>query len=59
VIVTASGFSCAPLYKLVKKHNLLFVTGQVSNAVLKRKFYDEKSGKTVIFKSRRKVLTFH
>jgi hypothetical protein len=52
VIVTARGFSCAPLYKLVEKYNLLFVTGQVSNAVLKRKFYDEKSGKIVIFKSR-------
>lgn len=37
VIRTDSGFSCAPFYELVEEYNLLFVTGQASNAVLKRK----------------------
>jgi len=37
VIRTDSGFSCAPFYKLVDQFNLLFITGQASNAVLKRK----------------------
>lgn len=37
VIRTDSGFSCAPFYKLVDDYDLLFVTGQASNAVLKRK----------------------
>ena len=37
VIRTDSGFSCAPFYKLVDAYNLLFVTGQASNAVLKSK----------------------
>ena len=34
---TDSGFSCAPFYQLVDDYNLFFVTGQASNAVLKRK----------------------
>lgn len=37
IIRTDSGFSCAPFYKLVDDYNLLFATGQASNAVLKRK----------------------
>ena len=37
VIRTDSGFSCAPFYELVDQYNLLFITGQASNAVLKRK----------------------
>lgn len=37
VIRTDSGFSCAPFYELVEEYNLLFVTGQASNAVLKKK----------------------
>ncbi len=37
VIRTDSGFSCAPFYELVDSYSLLFVTGQASNAVLKRK----------------------
>ena len=37
VIRTDSGFSCAPFYELVDEYNLLFVTGQASNAILKRK----------------------
>lgn len=37
IIRTDSGFSCAPFYKLVDHYNLLFATGQASNAVLKRK----------------------
>jgi hypothetical protein len=37
VIRTDSGFSCAPFYKLVDQFNLLFITGQASNAVLKKK----------------------
>ena len=37
VIRTDSGFSCAPFYKLVDEYDLLFVTGQASNAVLKKK----------------------
>ena len=37
VIRTDSGFSCAPFYKLVDDYNLLFVTGQASNAVLKKR----------------------
>jgi hypothetical protein len=37
VIRTDSGFSCAPFYKLVDDYNLLFATGQASNAVLKKK----------------------
>jgi hypothetical protein len=37
VIRTDSGFSCAPFYELVDHYNLLFATGQASNAVLKRK----------------------
>lgn len=37
VIRTDSGFSCAPFYKLVDDYDLLFVTGQASNAVLKKK----------------------
>jgi len=37
VIRTDSGFSCAPFYELVDDYNLLFVTGQASNAVLKKK----------------------
>ncbi|VAW12087.1 hypothetical protein MNBD_BACTEROID03-1179, partial [hydrothermal vent metagenome] len=37
VIRTDAGFSCAPFYKLVDDYNLLFATGQASNAVLKRK----------------------
>lgn len=37
VIRTDSGFSCAPFYELVDHYNLLFTTGQASNAVLKRK----------------------
>ena len=37
VIRTDSGFSCAPFYELVDSYGLLFVTGQASNAVLKRK----------------------
>jgi len=37
VIRTDSGFSCAPFYKLVDAYDLLFVTGQASNAVLKKK----------------------
>lgn len=37
IIRTDSGFSCAPFYKLVADYDLLFVTGQSSNAVLKRK----------------------
>jgi hypothetical protein len=36
VIRTDSGFSCAPFYKLVDDYNLLFATGQASNAVLKK-----------------------
>ena len=36
VIRTDSGFSCAPFYELVDDYNLLFATGQASNAVLKR-----------------------
>ena len=34
LIRTDSGFSCAPFYKLVENYDLLFVTGQASNAVL-------------------------
>jgi len=37
IIRTDSGFSCAPFYKLVDTYNLLFVTGQASNAILKKK----------------------
>jgi hypothetical protein len=37
VIRTDSGFSCAPFYELVDDYDLLFVTGQASNAVLKKK----------------------
>ena len=37
VIRTDSGFSCAPFYELVDDYNLLFATGQASNAVLKNK----------------------
>ena len=37
IIRTDSGFSCAPFYKLVEDYDLLFATGQTSNAVLKRK----------------------
>ena len=37
VIRTDSGFSCAPFYKLVDDYDLLFATGQASNAVLKKK----------------------
>ena len=37
VIRTDSGFSCAPFYELVDDYNLLFVTGQASNAILKKK----------------------
>lgn len=37
IIRTDSGFSCAPFYQLVDDHDLLFATGQPSNAVLKRK----------------------
>jgi hypothetical protein len=37
VIRTDSGFSCAPFYKLVEDYDLLFITGQASNAVLKKK----------------------
>ena len=37
VIRTDSGFSCAPFYELVDEYDLLFVTGQASNAVLKKK----------------------
>jgi len=37
VIRTDSGFSCAPFYELVEHYNLQFVTGQASNAVLKKR----------------------
>lgn len=37
IIRTDSGFSCAPFYELVDDYNLLFVTGQASNSVLKKK----------------------
>lgn len=37
IVRTDSGFSCAPFYKLVDHYDLLFVTGQASNAVLKKK----------------------
>jgi len=37
VIRTDSGFSCAPFYELVDEYNLLFATGQASNAILKKK----------------------
>jgi len=37
VIRTDSGFSCAPFYELVEDYDLLFVTGQASNAILKKK----------------------
>lgn len=37
VIRTDSGFSCAPFYQLVDDYNLLFITGQSSNNVLKEK----------------------
>lgn len=37
IIRTDSGFSCAPFYKLVDDYNLLYVTGQASNEVLKRR----------------------
>ena len=37
VIRTDSSFSCVPFYELVGTYNLLFVTGQVSNAILKKK----------------------
>lgn len=37
IIRTDSGFSCAPFYQLVDDYNLLFATGQASNAILKRK----------------------
>lgn len=37
VIRTDSGFSCAPFYKLVDDYDLLFITGQASNSVLKDK----------------------
>ena len=37
IIRTDSGFSCAPFYKLVDDFDLFFVTGQASNAVLKKK----------------------
>lgn len=36
-IRTDSGFSCAPFYELVDQYDLIFVTGQASNAVLKKK----------------------
>ena len=36
-IRTDSGFSCAPFYKLVDDHDLLFVTGVASNPILKKK----------------------
>ncbi len=45
IIRTDSGFSCAPFYKLVADYDLLFATGQASNAVLKRKV--ERSEKAV------------
>ena len=37
VIRSDSGFSCAPFYKLVDTHHLLFATGIASNAVLKKR----------------------
>jgi hypothetical protein len=37
VIRTDSGFSCAPFSKLVDQYNLLFDSGQASNAGLKKK----------------------
>ena len=37
IIRTDSGFSCAPFYKLADEFDLYFVTGQASNAVLKKK----------------------
>ncbi len=37
IIRTDSGFSCAPFYKLVDEYDLLFITGQASNSVLKEK----------------------
>lgn len=37
IIRTDSGFSCAPFYELVDRYNLLFATGQASNAILKKK----------------------
>jgi hypothetical protein len=37
VIRTDSGFSCAPFYELVDTYNLLFITGQASNSILKKK----------------------
>lgn len=59
VIRTDSGFSCAPFYELVDIYNLLFATGQSSNAVLKRKvsrvekavkhLYQKQGGKTSTF----------
>ena len=39
VIRTDSGFSCAPFYELVDEYDLLFATGQASNAVLKKKVF--------------------
>jgi len=37
IIRTDSGFSYAPFYELVDEYSLLFVTGQASNSVLKKK----------------------
>ncbi len=37
IIRTDSGFSCAPFYQLVDDYDLFYVTGQASNAVLKRR----------------------
>ena len=37
IIRTDSGFSCAPFYELVDGYDLLFATGQASNAILKKR----------------------
>jgi len=55
VIRTDSGFSCAPFYELVDEYNLLFATGQASNAILKKKVSRaEKAVKHLYLKQGRK-----
>jgi len=51
VIRTDSGFSCAPFYGLVDDYNLLFVTGQASNSVLKKKVSRAKKAVKHLYQS--------
>ena len=59
VIRTDSGFSCAPFYALVDAYDLLFITGQASNAVLKKKVSRAEKAVKHLYLNQKKASTLY